>query len=183
MTRRLITLAFGLFAVALAVATFGSAPALAQGGRTPPMPDWWPGSQARLLARAQIDALATEYYYRIDHGDAEGVAELFTPDAIFHPGGVAPIVGRDAIRTYYARRPRSWLTRHVTTNLRLAFIDDDHVEAVRIFTHYFGDTSKAPGPYPAYPSVAEYRESVVRGADGMWRYSSRVATALFARSR
>lgn len=143
--------------------------------------DWWPGTAERIAIRTQIEALAVEYYYRIDHGDAEGAAELFTPDGRFQPGGSKPLVGRDAIRAYYAARSRTWVTRHITTNLRLTYVDADHVEAVRVFTHYLGDSADGPGPYPASPSVGEYHESLVRGADGQWRYARRVASAVFSR--
>ena len=143
--------------------------------------DWRPDTATKAAIRAEIEALSIEYYYRIDHGEAESVVDLFTEDGLFHPGGSKPIVGRPAIRAYYAARSKSWVTRHVTTNLRLTYIDADHVEAVRLFTHYMGDRADGAGPYPAIPSVGEYQESIVRGADGRWRYASRVASALFAR--
>lgn len=166
----------------IALGVLAVMPAHAQrGGAT--MPDWWPGTPERVAIRAQIEALSTEYYYRIDHGDAESVAELFTPDGVFQPGGSPPLVGREAVRAYYARRSKTFITRHVSTNLRLTYVDARHVEAVRVFTHYLGDSAEGAGPYPAIPSVAEYRETLVRGDDGQWRYASRVAMAIFSRRK
>ena len=167
-----------LAACTLALFALGASPRPA---RAQAMPDWWPGTPERVAIRAQIEALSIEYYHRIDHGDAEHAADLFTPDAIFQPGGTERMVGRAAIRAYYVRRSKTIRTRHITTNLRLTYVDADHVEAVRAFTYYVGETAGNPGPYPAEPSVGEYRESLVRGADGMWRYALRVATPVFIR--
>jgi steroid Delta-isomerase len=42
-----------------------------------------------------------EYARRLNHGDVEGVVELFTEDIIFEdPVGRPPLVGRDALRTH-----------------------------------------------------------------------------------
>jgi len=49
-------------------------------------------------------------------------------------------------------------------------------------THYGGEPHGTPGTDPADPSVMEYRESVVRGADRKWRYTLRAATSLFSKS-
>ena len=147
------------------------------------MPGWWPGTPEQIAARAQIEALGAEYYYRIDHGEAESAADLFIPDGVFHPGGSPPLAGREAIRAYYAARSRTIVTRHVSTNLRLTYLDADHAEAVRVITHYLREGVDGSAASSANPSVMEYRESLVRGEDGLWRYASRVATALFSRAR
>jgi len=169
-------------AIVAILLAFQAAPILpARAQADPAIPDWWPGTAERMAIRSQIEALTTEYYYRVDHGESERVAELFTPDCVFQPGGTERMIGREAVRAYYANRPKTWVTRHVSTNLRLRYVNPDRVEIIRLFTHYLGDTRDGPGPYPAVPSVAEYREVAVRGDDGQWRFESRVAIPLFAR--
>lgn len=145
---------------------------------TAALSSWSPDTPERLAIRAEIEALGTEYYYRIDHGDAPRAAELFTKDGILHIGADR-IVGRDAVHAYYIARSKTRITRHVSTNLRLTYIDANHVEAVRDITYYHGDPAASPGPYPANPSVTEYRESLVRGDDHVWRYAARVASLIF----
>ena len=146
----------------------------------PDASDWWPATPDQLATRAQIEALSNEYYYRLDHGEAEGVVELFTPDGVLQMGDEAPVVGREALKAYYAARPKTRITRHVSTNLRLTYIDADHVEAVRDLTYYHAETTQGSGPYSAVPAVVEYRESVVRGSDGRWRYASRKVDPVFS---
>jgi hypothetical protein len=143
------------------------------------MPDWWPGTPERLATRAQIEALSLEYYYRLDHGEADRVPELFTQDGTLQMSDDAPIVGRKAIEAFYAARSKTRRTRHVSTNLRLTYVDANHVEAVREITYYAGETANNRGPYPAEPAIAEYAEKLVRGEDGRWRYAWRKATPVF----
>jgi hypothetical protein len=143
------------------------------------IPSWRPDTPERVAIRAQIEALSIEYYYRIDHGNSEDVIELFTPNAILEIGG-QKLTGREAIRRYYANRSRTWITRHVSTNLRITYIDADHVDVIRLFTYYHGDKAESAGPYPALPSVAEYHEIVERGPDGAWRYAFRASTPVFS---
>ncbi len=142
---------------------------------------WRPDAAEDALIRAQIEALTTEYYYRIDHGNAESVAELFTPDGVFKPGGSGPYVGREAIRAYYAARSKTIVTRHVSTNLRLTYIDPDHVDGLRVITYFRGDPAEGPPPYHTTPGLMEYHESFVRGHDGQWRFASRRVELLFMR--
>lgn len=141
--------------------------------------DWWPETPDQRAIRVQIEALSTEYYYRLDHGEAEGVVELFTPDGVLQMGDEAPVAGHEALKAYYAARPKTRITRHVSTNLRLSYLDADHVEAIRELTYYHADTAAGPGPYFAIPAVVEYRESLVRGSDGRWRYASRKVVPVF----
>ena len=135
-------------------------------------------SNEQLLSRVAIEALAVEYFYLLDHGQADKLADLYTDDAVLDRGDGQVLVGRAAIAKYYASRSTKNITRHVTTNLRLVFETDNRVRGIRTFTHYSGPAAEqAP---PAIPSVAEYEEVFVRGADRQWRFASRKITSLFS---
>lgn len=46
---------------------------------------------------------ATLRYYRaVDAGDVDGVIDWFAEDATYHRPGYPPMVGRDALRAFYA---------------------------------------------------------------------------------
>ncbi len=49
---------------------------------------------------AAADAVR-HYYARVDAGDVEGVLDCFADDAIYHRPGYAPMVGREALATFY----------------------------------------------------------------------------------
>ncbi len=72
-------------------------------------------------ARQEIEALNVEFWYRVDHQNGEGVAELFCED------GVYSVAGGPQRRARGHRRSRTWpggawpssVSRHVHSNLRL----------------------------------------------------------------
>ena len=69
---------------------------------------------------ADIEALTVEFWYRVDHQNGVGVADLFTEDGVYSVAN-GQSAGRAAIAESYrqrsARGPR--LSRHVQTNLRV----------------------------------------------------------------
>jgi len=135
-------------------------------------------SDEQLRDRVAIEALCIEYFYLLDHGQAEKVADLFTDEGVLDLGERV-FNGKQAIRDYYAARSKTRITRHVSTNLRLVFQGQDRVQGLRTFTYY---GAEGPGTPPAVPSVADYEEVFVRGADGRWRFASRKVTPVFSRN-
>ena len=133
--------------------------------------------------RIAIEQLTVEYSYLLDHGRAGELAMLFTPDGVFdNPNLGLHAVGREAIAAYYTRRAaETRTTRHISTNLRLLFETRDRATGTRIILYYRGEG--AGPPFPAKPgAVGEYAEVFQRGADGKWRFASRVNRLLFSAS-
>lgn len=131
--------------------------------------------------RVAIEQLTVEYGYLLDHGRADELAALFTPDGVFeNPNQKMRAVGREAIAAFYARRaaePRT--TRHVSTNLRIIFETPDRATGTRLITYYRGDGVEPP--FPAKPgSVGEYSEIYERDADGRWRFAFRRQAIIFS---
>lgn len=134
-------------------------------------------SDRQLLDRAAIDALGVEFFYRLDHGLAETLPDLFTPDGTQDSGTGAPTLrGREAIRASYQKRSKTNVTRHVITNMHVTFEGRDRARVIRYLTFYSGSP---PAPLVAQPSVGEYEEVVVRGEDGRWLFESRKLTRIF----
>ncbi len=70
-----------------------------------------------LEAVEAIQALKADYCYRVDAGDAPGVAARFLEDAVWHAPGIGRYEGRAAIEKFLASLPemmRFWL--HLVTN-------------------------------------------------------------------
>jgi uncharacterized protein (TIGR02246 family) len=131
-----------------------------------------------VLIRAEIDALNVEFWYRVDHHNGEGVADLFTEDGVYSvPGGRN--VGREAIADSYvqraARGPR--VSRHVHSNLRLTLESATRAQGVSVLTLWARD-GEAPLPLTLPVSVADVHDVYVRTGDG-WRVEHRhITTAL-----
>lgn len=135
-------------------------------------------SDRQLLDRVAIDALGVELFYRLDHGLAETLPDLFTTDGTQDSGaGEPPLRGREAMGAFYQKRSKTNVTRHVITNLRVTFEGRDRARVFRTVTLYSG---APPAPLLAQPSVGEYEEVVVRGKDGRWLFESRKLTRMFS---
>jgi ketosteroid isomerase-like protein len=146
------------------------------------------GGQAALARQAHdetadrvaIEQLTIEYSYRLDHGRANDLAELFTEDATFDNDNI-PLhaVGRKAIADYYAKRAlEKRTTRHVSTNLHIVFETPDKARSTRIITYYRADSLTPPFP-ATVGSIGEYDEVFERGADGKWLIAARKQNILF----
>jgi uncharacterized protein (TIGR02246 family) len=133
----------------------------------------------RALVRAQIEALNVEFWYRVDHQNGDGVAELFCEDGVYSvPGGRN--AGRAAIAASYvaraARGPR--VSRHVHSNLRLTVESPSRAQAVSILTLWARD-GEAPLPLTLPVSVSDVHDTYVKGDDDVWRIEHRHLTAAF----
>lgn len=147
-----------IFSLLLALSLAGFAPgALAQES---------PLTQVQAADRAAIEQLLVTYYYRLDHEQSDKLAELFTENGVFHLASIGEMKGRRAIADYYAKRPRSRITRHVMSNLMVDFTSADRAETTHILTYFAGE---GPGrPLASPTNVQDYANTVVRGADGRW---------------
>ncbi len=94
--------------------------------------------------RAEIEALNVEFWYRVDHENGEGVAELFSEDGVYSVAR-GRNAGRAAIarvlRAAAARGPR--VSRHVHSNLRLTVESPTGARGVSMLT-LWADDGEAP---------------------------------------
>jgi hypothetical protein len=124
--------------------------------------------------RAEIEALITEFSFRIDHGDAAGIPELFTEKGSFE-SPAAKLHGKTALTAAMTQRAKAeHQTRHVISNLRLQQESSDQLRGTVILTMYRwtpGDTDLQPHPV----ALVEYEDLYERGSDGTWRFASRKA--------
>lgn len=124
--------------------------------------------------RAAIEALLTEFYWRLDHPDDGTVADLFIAEGTI----VTPrfeLAGRDAIATWFAARPRR-TSRHSWSNLRLSATEGG-VDVDAYLT-----TAAAPlaaGAGGADIMISETRDRVVATGNARWLFASRRLTTVF----
>jgi uncharacterized protein (TIGR02246 family) len=131
------------------------------------------------LIRAHIEALNVEFWYRVDHQNGDGVAELFCEDGVYSvPGGRN--AGRGAIAESYVKRaargPR--VSRHVFSNLRLTIETPALARGVSMLTLWARD-GEAPLALTLPVSVSDVHDTYVKGDDGVWRIQHRHITAAF----
>jgi hypothetical protein len=124
-----------------------------------------------------LSRLVDEISWRIDHGQADRVWELFVADGVLDTSGTA-LVGHDAIRNWGRARVASTVrTRHICSGMR--FIDRGNGRATgsTLLTVFMHD---GQGRGPAVPAVVgEDTDEFVR-TDAGWRFASRTFETLFA---
>lgn len=132
-----------------------------------------------MEARNEIEALVTEFAWRVDHHEFASVPELFTEDGRFD-SPQRSMHGRAALEEGLGSRVGSTLqTRHVVSNLRLVPESEERVRGWVTFTVYRHDGDGIGTPDPA--AVGEYQDVYQRGPDGRWRFAERRVTQVFAR--
>ncbi len=123
-----------------------------------------------------LSRLVEEISWRIDHGRAESVWELFVPDGVLATSG-APLVGHDAIRAWGRTRVASAArTRHIISGMRFTDSGDGRVTGSTLLTVFIHEGDRRG---PAIPSVVgEDTDEFVRTEAG-WRFVSRTFEVLF----
>ncbi|MEU3986594.1 nuclear transport factor 2 family protein [Streptomyces sp. NPDC026672] len=129
---------------------------------------------ASVTDNLALTRLLTEIAWRIDHGDASGVWELFTEDGEMCLDGKV-LRGREAIRLWGAERP-AMRSLHVHTNQRFTLTGDNTAEGACVLTVYLDMPGSADGAVPF--AVGEETGHYVRTGDG-WRFASRTTRVLF----
>jgi hypothetical protein len=131
-----------------------------------------------------LSRLVEEISWRIDHGRADSVWELFVPDGVLATSG-APLVGHNAIRAWGRARVASTArTRHIVSGMRFTSDGDGRATGSTLLTVFMhadgdGDGDVGPGLGSAVPSVVgEDTDEFVR-TDAGWRFVSRTFEVLF----
>ena len=129
----------------------------------------------RRAIEADCERLIKHYVNLNDAQDWEGVAALYTEDALFkRPSGGDAIVGRGAIlASFLARPPR--VQRHVIANVVVEVEDADNAHAFCAILLYQGDpvSEGLPAMSANSPLVGWFCDKLVRTAEG-WRFAERV---------
>lgn len=142
-------------------------------------------TQAEADILAECRELAVRASMLMDAGEADAMVALYTEDLEFVRPSTWPEVsirGRTQFRDVIARRPSSFVSRHLFTNMIADRTGPDAVRVRSYFTHFSGtrqDGSDAALPMDsALRSVGEYDDHIVR-LDGEWLIARRTGRFLF----
>ncbi|GJF01287.1 nuclear transport factor 2 family protein [Pseudonocardia sp. D17] len=127
----------------------------------------------RLEDRAELGELVARYGRLLDDRDVDGLAALYTADAVFDSTD-GPMTGRDAVMDYYRRQlDRYGMTYHYPHSHTIEFTGPDDATGV-VSAH--AELAILPTPFV----VALRYLDVYRREDGCWRFVSRRALQLYA---
>jgi uncharacterized protein (TIGR02246 family) len=129
----------------------------------------------RLADVLAVRELTARYGYAIDHGDAEGFADVFTEDGAFVVRGAGePVVhaGREALTKMATRPPQQQV--HASTD---AIVEIDGDTATQACIGLYFPKPANPGE-PSVPRVTRYDDELVRTPEG-WKFRRRTVTPWF----
>ncbi len=140
----------------------------------------------RLLAERECERLIVEYARRLDLGEPDGVAELFTEDAVWEMPGLIRFEGRDELSVGIPSRlsASARTTRHVCTNIAINVVGPSEAVGCCYLINYRHDwpdgviEQQAPSAEPKY--IGEYHDRFVRTPVG-WRFAHRRTVLAFSR--
>jgi len=117
-----------------------------------------------------IHSLIAEYNHRVDAGEADEWAALFTEDGTFDSGHGNPLAGRTAIAEFGRQLPSLIPgARHIATNIWVQ-LDGDRASA-RCYLQLWMPSEG--GRKIALSGI--YHDEVAK-TDGVWRFVSRAVT-------
>jgi len=124
-----------------------------------------------------LSRLVVEFTWRVDHGQADRVWELFVPDGVLDTSGT-PLAGHDAIRNWGRARAASTVqTRHICSGIRFTDCGDGRATGSTLLTVFMHD---GQGRGPAVPAVVGEDTDDFICTDAGWRFVSRTFQTLFA---
>jgi 3-phenylpropionate/cinnamic acid dioxygenase small subunit len=125
-----------------------------------------------------IENLLYDYAERIDEGDLDGLADLFTHGRILGQENGPPetvFEGRDAVRRLYDMATRIYddtgtpKTKHLTTNARITVDEGAGTAAAR--TNYL--VTQATDELPLQIIITGHYHDTFQRIDGVWWFDSR----------
>jgi 3-phenylpropionate/cinnamic acid dioxygenase small subunit len=122
----------------------------------------------------QIENLLYTYAERIDLGDLDGLADLFTHGRIVAAVDSPPFEGRDGVRAMFDAATRIYddgtpRTKHVTTNAIVEVDDDAGTGRSRSYYTVFQQTEELP----LQPVIAGRYHDTFHKVEGVWWFDSR----------
>jgi uncharacterized protein (TIGR02246 family) len=141
------------------------------------------------LERAEIEhacaRLQVRYTHLVDFGEADRVADLFTPDGVICLSD-SSLKGREAIRSGYAEirdRTSRTVLRHVCTNQLVDVIDERTAAGAVYFTVYQAPVAAEGAASLEGPSVIGVYRDTFKLTDEGWRFSLRSSEVALTKPR
>jgi hypothetical protein len=122
--------------------------------------------------------LVTAFHLHIDAFEHDAVLALFAPDAVWIHPMAGPLRGIAACKAYLDSKSTKPTAMHVTTNILIDVIDEDHAKGRAYYSFYYDGEGRNPAPIVGPMAVGQYRDEFVR-TDAGWRFSFREPNNIF----
>jgi ketosteroid isomerase-like protein len=132
----------------------------------------------RLAIEQACARLATAFHVHIDAFEHDAVLGLFAEDALWVHPMAGELRGREAMKAYLDSKSTKPAAMHVTSNILIDVIDENHAKGRVYYTFYYDGEGRNPALLTGPMAVGQYRDEYVR-TDAGWRFSYREPKNVF----
>jgi ketosteroid isomerase-like protein len=125
--------------------------------------------------------LVTAFHVHIDAFEHDAVLNLFAKDAVWVHPMAGTLTGEAEFKAYLDSKSTKPQAMHVTTNILIDVIDEDHAKGRAYYTFYYDGEGRDPAVLETPMAVGQYRDEFIRTADG-WKFSHRHPKNVFIRT-
>ncbi len=133
----------------------------------------------RHIAESACRDVVQRTALKLDENDLDGLASLFTHDAVVVRPGKEPLRGVEALIESYRSRPATHMTRHLVAGSIVDLRGPDEAHAISNVLLWTATTDDSAGPFGrrAQPRqvVGEFEDTLRLCSDGLWRIAHRQA--------
>lgn len=133
----------------------------------------------RHIAESACRDVVQRTALKLDANDLDGLASLFTHDAVVVRPGKEPLRGVEALIESYRSRPATHMTRHLVAGSIVDLRGPDEAHAISNVLLWTATTDDSAGPFGrrAQPRqvVGEFEDTLRLCSDGLWRIAHRQA--------
>ena len=130
--------------------------------------------------RGQIEDVVREFNWLLDHGIAEGFAEIFTETGTFTAGGKTRSGRQELTEFADARVGEPKVSRTIHGSHRLHAVSEDEISGELDYVLYMGPLE---GDRPAEATAVGSYLDTYRREGGVWRIQTRESRQVFTRPK
>ena len=133
----------------------------------------------RHIAESACRDVVQRAALKLDTNDLDGLASLFTRDAVVVRPGKEPLRGVEALIESYRSRPATHMTRHLVAGSVVDLRGPDEAHAISNVLLWTAAPEESSGPYgrraQSRQVVGEFEDTLRLCSDGLWRIAHRQA--------
>ncbi len=135
--------------------------------------------QKYIEIRLALQDLNSDFCYHFDHGDVDGLVDLFCEDALYSHGNRVSRNMEEIRQLFLSRKDGGDRTsRHMQTGLRVEIINENYAKEWSVCMTFAANTT--PTVSPATPFlVADFIDEYRCCDDGIWRIAKRHIERIF----
>ena len=128
--------------------------------------------EERRAIEQDCHRLVVAFHIYTDDYDHQKVLALFTDDAIVEHCVVGVLRGKGELAAYFDAKDNTSIFQHVTTNVLIDVIDENHARGSSYWTTYISPATALPAKMAGPTSVGRNDDTFIRTPAG-WKFETR----------